>query len=299
MEKKIILTWLKPTDNQLHLGNYFGAIKPFLEMAETFKDADIFLFLANMHWLTQIHDGDKLKKNSINILKLYMACWADINRFLIYAPSDVPAHAQLNWVLTCITIMWTMERMHSYKDALAKGNAWEIGVGTFCYPILMAADILLYDTDFVPVGKDQKQHLECARDIAKKFNNQYGETFKIPEAYIQPEMAIIYWIDWRKMSKSYDNYIWLLDDEKQILKRIKQISTSASSVEDPKDPNECNVYKILKLFLNEKEDKAIREKYISGWLSYKEVKEYLYKKILAFVKPIQQKYTFIIFYRIL
>ena len=163
---KRILTWIKPTGSELHIWNYFWALKPFVEMQNSISDAEFFLFLANMHWFTQTQDPEILKKNSMTIVKLYLACWADLKKTLIYNPAEIPGHAQLNWALTCLTIMWTMERMHSYKDAVAKWKSWEISVWTFCYPILMAADILLYDADQVPVGKDQKQHVEYARDIA-------------------------------------------------------------------------------------------------------------------------------------
>jgi len=262
-----------------------------LELAEKFKDAEIFLFLAIMHSFTMVHDGDKLRQNSINVLKLYAACGADLNRFMIYNPADIPGHVQLWRVLTCITHMWFMERMHTYKEALDKWIAKDMWVGSFCYPILMAADILIYDADLVPVGKDQKQHLEYARDIALKFNAMFGETFKIPEVYIKPEVGTILGIDGRKMSKSYNNYIWLLDDEKTILKRVKQIPTSTQTVEEPKNPDECNVYNICKLFLTPEEDEILRKRYQAGGLSYKDAKDYLYEKIMAFVQPIQAKYA--------
>ncbi len=262
-----------------------------IELANQFKDAEIFLFLAIMHSFNSVQDPVTLKKNAINIIKLYAACGADLSRFMIFNPADVPWHAQLNWVLTCITNMWFMERMHSYKEALDKWKAKEINVGVFCYPILMAADILLYDTDIVPVWKDQKQHVEYARDIAMKFNNAFGETFKVPEPHIKADVGLIMGIDGRKMSKSYNNYIWLLDDEKTILKRVKQIPTSTQTVEEPKNPDECNVYKICKLFLNPEEDETLRKRYEAGGLSYKDVKDYLYEKIIAFVQPIQKKYA--------
>ncbi len=289
--KKRILTGLQATSDQLHLWNYFGAIKPMMQLADQFKDAEFFLFLAIMHTFTQLHTPEEIRRNSLNVLKLYAACGVDLEKFYIFNPADVPGHAQLMRALTCITGMWYMERMHSYKDAIAKGKAGEVSVGTFCYPILMAADILLYDTDIVPVGKDQKQHVEYARDIAGKFNNQFGQTFKIPDVYIKEEVAVILGIDWRKMSKSYNNYIWLLDDEKTILKKVKQIPTSAQTVEEKKNPDECNVYRICKLFLTEKENQDLRKKYEAGWLSFKDAKDYLYEKIMAFVQPIQAKYA--------
>ena len=288
---KRILTWIQPTDSQFHIGNYFGAIKPLLDLSKQFPDAEIFLFLAIMHTFTRLRDGDQIRKNTLSMLKLYAACGADLRRFNIYNPADIPGHAQLNWVLTCTTIMGTMERMHSYKEALDKWKAGEISVGTFCYPILMAADILLYDADIVPVGRDQKQHVEYARDIAQKFNKVYGDTFKIPDVYMEKEVAIVPGIDGRKMSKSYNNYIWLLDDEKVILKKVKQIPTDTKTVDEPKDPDTCNVYNMCKLFLTPEEDKALRVRYQAGGLRYKDAKDYLYEKIMAFITPIQARYA--------
>lgn len=243
-----------------------------------------------MHGFTQTHNPVELIENSLTITKLYLACGVNLEQTLIYNPALIPAHAQLSWVLTCLTIMGTMERMHSYKDHLAKGKAGELGVGTFCYPILMAADILLYDADIVPVGKDQKQHLEYARDIAQKFNNAYGETFKLPDAYIQPNLATIIGTDGRKMSKSYNNYIGLLDDEATLLKKIKQIPTDAKPIEEPKDPDTCNVYQLLHLFLIEQEDAELRQKYQNGGLSYKYAKDYLFEKMKERLTPIQQSF---------
>lgn len=288
--KKRILTWLKPTGEQLHLGNLFGAIRPFVELTKQEKEADFFLFLANMHGLTVIHDATTLRNYSLTILKLYKALGVDTSRVYIYNPADIPGHAQLNWVLTCLTIMGTMERMHSYKDALAKGKAGEVSVGTFCYPILMASDILLYDANLVPVGKDQKQHVEYARDIAGKFNRQFGETFVLPEPFIPEGSATIIGLDGRKMSKSYNNYIGLLDDEKTLLKKVKQISTDMKTVEEPKNPDENHVYNIVKFFLTPEEDVALREKFLAGGYSYKEAKDYAFEKMWAYLKPLQERY---------
>jgi len=262
-----------------------------LEFGKKFPDSEFFLFIAIMHTFTELHNWKEISTNAINSLKLFLACWIDPSKYLIFSPADVPWHVQLSRVLTCLTTMWFMERMHSYKDALARWKAWEISVWTFCYPILMAADILLYDTDIVPVGKDQKQHVEFARDIAAKFNSKFWETFKIPDVYIPQEVAVVPWIDGRKMSKSYNNYIGLLDDEKTVLKKVKQIPTSTQTVQEKKNPDECNVYRICKLFLTEKENLDLRKKYEAGWLSYKDAKDYLYEKIIDFLKPIQAKYN--------
>jgi len=290
MPKKRILTWLQATASHFHIGNYFGAVKPLFEMAEVNPDADVFLFLANMHSFTKLHDGDAIRNNSINTLKLYLAAGADPERFMIYNPADIPGHVQLGRVLTCLTHMWHMERMHAFKDKVQKWKANEASVGLFSYPILMAADILLYDATIIPVGKDQKQHVEYARDIAQKFNNQFGETFTLPEPYIKPWVWTIPGIDGRKMSKSYKNDIGILDDEKTVLKKVKQISTDAKAIEEPKNPDECNVYNIMRLLLTTEENQIMRQKYEAGWLSYKYAKDFLYEKLLAFSQPIQKRY---------
>ena len=188
--------------------------------------------------------------------------------------------------------MWFMERMHSYKEAVDKWNSKEIMVWTFCYPILMAADILLYDADFVPCGKDQKQHVEFARDIAERFNNKFGETFTVPQPLMDPNVSLILWTDWvHKMSKSYNNAIWLIDDADTVLKKVKKIPTGSQTVEESKNPDECNIYNLCKLFLNEEENSALRARYLAWGLSYKEAKDYLYEKMMAFLTPIQEKYN--------
>ena len=257
---KRILTGLKPTSDQLHIGNYFGAIKPLLDLAKD-PDNEVFLFLANMHSFTQIHDGPTLRSYSMAILKLYIAMGADPERITLYNPASIPGHAQLTRVLTCLTHMGFMERMHAYKDAVQKGTATEMSVGTFCYPILMAIDMMLYDADIIPVGKDQKQHVEYARDMAQKFNSMYGDTFVVPQPLIIESVATVPGIDGRKMSKSYNNYIGLLDSPEVLLKKVKQVATDMKTVEEPKDPDTCNVYMLTKLFLSSDEDQDLRKKY--------------------------------------
>ena len=222
--KKRILTGLQATGEHLHIGNYFGSIKYVLDY-QNGGEYETFLMLANMHSLSGFYDADKIRQYSMNILKLYVACGIDPSKTIIFNQAMIPAHAQLARVLQCITNMGTAERMHGYKDAINKGKAGEISVGVFTYPILMAADILLYDIDTVPVGKDQKQHVEYARDIAEKFNKLFGETFKIPTPKIDENVAVVPGIDGRKMSKSYNNYIGLMDDEKTVIKKVKIIST--------------------------------------------------------------------------
>ncbi len=288
--KKRILTWIKPTGEHLHIGNYFGAIEPMVK-AQKESTYDVFMFLANMHSLTAVHNADKIHQYSMNALKMYIACGIDPEIATIYNQADIPAHAECGRILGCITNMGTMERMHAYKDAVAKWKANEISVWVFSYPILMAWDILLYDVHEVPVWKDQKQHVEYARDIAEKFNKHFGDTFVLPEPIVNEAVATVPGIDWRKMSKSYNNYIWLLDDEKTVMKKVKLIPTDTKWIEESKDPDTCNVYNILKLFLSVEENNAIRRRYIDGWMWYKEVKDILFEKIISFLTPIQTKYA--------
>ncbi len=288
---KRILTGVKPTWDKMHLWNYFGAILPMINLQEKYSDSEVILFIANMHALTQVHDSKQLYSNTINLLKFYIASWLNLENTIIFKSSNIPGHSQLAWIFACITNLWYMERMHAYKDALAKWKLNEINIWTLTYPILMASDILLYDADIVPVWKDQKQHLEYARDMAERFNNKFWNTFKIPEPYIQKDVATIIWTDWRKMSKSYNNYIWMIEDEKVLLKKIKQIPTDMKTVEESKDPDECNVYNLLKLFLTNTENDELRKRYIEWWLSYKYVKDFLYEKILEFIKNIEKKYN--------
>lgn len=249
------------------------------------------MFLANLHSLTVLHDPQKIHTYSLNAIKMYLACGLDPKKAIIYNQAQLPAHAELSWILSCITNMGTAERMHAYKDAIGKWKAGEISVGVFTYPILMAADILLYDANQVPVGKDQKQHVEYARDIAEKFNRLFGDTFILPEPLIDENVATIPGIDGRKMSKSYNNYIGLFDEEAAIQKKIKLIPTWSEWIEDPKDPDSCNVYKILKLFLQEDENNALRKRYTDGGLGYKEVKDMLFEKTRAFLQPIQNRFS--------
>ncbi len=286
--KKRVLTWVKPTSDVIHLGNYFGAIKQILNWQK--EGLDIILFVADMHATTTLHSWEILRKNIIGLVKSYLASWVDPQKTLIFKQSDVPGHVQLGWVLASITTLGYMKRMHAYKDALQKWKADETTMGTFNYPILMASDILLYDPDYVPVGKDQKQHLEFTRDIAEKFNSIYGETFKLPQPWIDKNVATIPWIDGRKMSKSYNNFISLLEDEDDLLKKVRRIPTSPIPIDEPKNPDECNVFNMLKHFLAPEEEKSLRQRYEQWWLAYKEVKDMLYERLREFLAPIKKAY---------
>lgn len=285
---KKVLTGIKPTAEQLHIWNYFWAVKPLLSFQEKWE-YDMAVFVADMHALTTLHNWAAIRENIYSVIRTYLAFGLDPAKVNLYKPSDVDAHAKLNWVLSCITSLGFMKRMHVYKDYLQKWNSDELTLWTFNYPILMAADIILYDADIVPVGKDQKQHVEFARDIAIKFNNLYWDTFVIPQPYIKEDVATVPWIDWRKMSKSYNNFIGIFDSEEIILKKVKSIVTDAIPVEESKNPDNCNIYNILRLFLNEQENEEIRNKYLQWGLSFKDAKWYLYEKLIEFVSPIQYK----------
>ena len=283
----VILTWIKPSADQIHLGNYFGAVKQLLDLQ---KEYDIFFMIADLHALTTIHKKDFIKDASLNQAKIYIACWLDLDKVTLFRQHKVPAHTELNWVLSCITPFGILRRMHAFKDAIAKDKHENISAWVFNYPTLMAADILIYNPDFVPVGQDQKQHVEYAQDIAQKFNNLFWETFKIPKELINKEIAKIPWIDGRKMSKSYNNYIWILDNEEILLKKVRSIVTDSIPLWTPKNPDECNVYNLLKLFISQEENKIIREKYQTWKFSFKEMKDLLYEKLKAFLQPIQKNY---------
>lgn len=221
------------------------------------------MFVANIHALTEFHDAAGIRKNTFTAVKTYLACGLDENKVHIYNQSDIASHTELMWVLACVTNIGFMKRMHVYKAAQDLGKEDDLSVGTFNYPVLMAADILLYDPHLVPVGKDQKQHVEYARDIAAKFNHLFGETFILPEPYIQETVATVPGIDGRKMSKSYNNYIGLFDDAEIVRKKVARIPTDAIPVADPKNPDTCNIFALYKLFLSEDEQTLLRNRYLA------------------------------------
>jgi tryptophanyl-tRNA synthetase len=288
--KKRVITALTPSSDQLHIGNYFGAIKQMIDLQNN-EDYEVLMFISSLHAFTKVQDATQLRHNISMFVKIYLACGVDPERIFMFDQAPIAWHTQLTWILSCMTHLWFMQRMHVYKDAAAKGTADALNVWMFCYPILMAADILLYDINLVPVGQDQKQHVEYARDIAEKVNRQYGEIFVLPDALIQSEVAVVPGIDGRKMSKSYDNYLGLLDTPEVLKKKIKMIVTDALPIEAPKDPDTCNVYNILKLFLTPEEDVVVRKRYTDWGLGYGAIKEELYQKVVEFVTPIQERFA--------
>ena len=278
------LTGIQPSGTA-HIGNLFGAMLPVIELSK--KHEDTIVFLADLHALTTVHDTEKLKEDSIKLAADILALGLDPEKTIFFRQSRVSAHAELAWVLSTIAPMGLLERAHSYKDKVAKGI--DASVGLFTYPVLMAADILLYKPDAVPVGKDQKQHLEIARDLAQKFNHIFGETFPLPEPIISEETAVIPGIDGQKMSKSYGNTINIFGTEKQLKKQIMSIVTDSTPVEDPKKPEGNTIYELYKLFANAEEVAQLAADFRAGGMGYGEAKKRLFEKANAFLSPFREK----------
>lgn len=281
--KKRLLSGVQPSGT-IHIGNYFGAIKQFVDLQDEY---DSVIFIADLHAMTTIQNKKELSQNILNVALDYLACGLDPKKVCLFKQSDVTEVTELNWYFNCITTMPFLERATAYKDANQKAK--EINVGLFDYPILMAADILIQDADVVPVGADQKQHVEYARDIAQKFNNIYGETFKLPEALILKDVAIVPGIDGRKMSKSYKNTIPLFGSDEEIKKAVMSIITDSKKPDEPKDPETCNIYALHKLFLNNNDLEILRDRYIKGTIGYKESKDLLFDAIIKLIKPMREK----------
>ena len=268
----------------LHIGNYFGAIKQFVELQNEYEG---FYFLANYHALTSSPKGEDLKNNTINVILDYLALGLDPEKSTLFLQSDVPEHTELSWILSNVTPMGLLERAHSYKDKTAKGI--KPNVGLFTYPVLMASDILIYSPDIVPVGKDQKQHVEITRDIATKFNETYGkEVFKLPKEKIVENVATVPGIDGDKMSKSYGNVINMFGSKKQLKKQIMSIVTDSTPLEEPKNPDN-NITKLYSLFATEEEVNALKEKFLAGNFGYGHAKTELFDKFMDYFAPFQKK----------
>jgi tryptophanyl-tRNA synthetase len=275
--KKVLLSGIKPTGD-MHIGNYFGAIKQFVDMQDSFES---YVFVADLHALTTVKESAELRKQIFNITATYLACGLDPEKVVLFKQSTIGGElCELTWMFNCVTTMPYLERAHAYKDAVANGK--EATVGLFDYPILMAADVLMQDPDVVPVGSDQKQHVEIARDTAQKFNNLWGENFKMPEAFILDSTGIVPGIDGRKMSKSYGNTIPLFATDEEIDKAVMSIVTDSSG-DVP-----TNVYAIHKLFKSESELASLYE---SNKGKYKILKEALAEDVKAFIRPLREKYN--------
>lgn len=264
-----ILSGIQPS-GALHIGNYFGAIRQYIALQE---GNDAYYFVANYHALTSVRDAAKLRDYSFNVIADLLALGLDPDRACLFVQSDVPETTELAWLLTTVTPMGWLEKCVSYKDKVSQGLPAEHGL--FAYPILQAADILLYDADKVPVGQDQKQHLEITRDVAERFNNTYGPVFKLPEPYILSQVAVVPGLDGRKMSKSYDNTIEIFDEPKAIEKKVKRIVTDSTPVEEPKNPDTCNLFQLFKLFAPAADLADVEQRYRAGGIGYGEVKKRL------------------------
>ena len=278
------LSGIQPS-GKLHLGNYFGSMRPNLERSKA-EQGSIF-FIADLHALTTVHDRAAFRQGCDDIILDYLACGFDPERSILFYQSHVPAHTELSWILSTLTPMGLLERAVSYKDKIEKGIT--ASVGLFTYPVLMAADILLYDATHVPVGKDQKQHVEMTRDIAMKFNHTFGETLILPEPVIQADVAVVPGTDGQKMSKSYNNTIPLFGDEKVIKKSIMGIVTDSKDVAAPKDPATCAVYQIHKLFLSPSDAAALADRYRAGGLGYGDAKKLLFETYMDHFAPLRAR----------
>jgi len=281
---KTILSGITPS-GKLHLGNYFGAIKQHISMQEK---EDAFYFIANYHSLTSINDGDEIRRNSMDIALDYLALGLDPDKCTLFCQSDVPQVTELAWILGTFCPVSLMEKGVAYKDKVAQGLNPNIGL--FTYPILQAADILIYNSDLVPVGQDQKQNIEICRDLAGKLNHNYGkELLKLPEEHILESVAVVPGTDGQKMSKSYGNTIGIFEEGKALKKRVMSIETDSTPLEEPKNPDRCNVFALIKLFADEETRIDIAEKYRAGGYGYGHAKKELLDMIEEYFRDARER----------
>lgn len=284
IKKKTLLTGIRASGD-IHLGNYLGAMKPALENQDNYQ---CFLFIADYHGLTTSPPAEELRKRVYSCAAAWLASGLDPDKATIWRQSDVPEVLELAYVLSCVTSTGLLDRGHSVKDARAKGQILKAGL--FYYPVLMAADILLYEADLVPVGKDQLQHLEMTRDMVTFFNETYGELFKLPQAKIQDEIAVVPGVDGQKMSKSYDNGIEIFASEKVLKKQIMRIVTDSKTLEEPKDPNDCLIYKIYQLIASPEKIAKMATQLQAGNYGYGHAKTALFEEIIEKFHDMRQKF---------
>lgn len=278
-----ILSGIKPT-GRLHLGNYFGMMKPGIAWQER---GEAFYFIADYHALTTIHDPELLREYTRGVAMDFLACGLDPEKAVLFRQSDVPEVTELAWLLTCLTPMPMLENCHAYKDHLAKGKTPSHGL--FAYPVLMAADILLYDSNVVPVGRDQRQHVEVTRDLAEKANRTFGPIFTVPEASIVEQTATVLGLDGQKMSKSYDNTIALFEEEKALRKKVMGIVTDSAPVDAPKDPANSTIVALYRLFASAEEVAMMEDQFRSGGVGYGEFKKRLFERIWETFAPFRAR----------
>jgi len=285
--KKRILSGIQPS-GKLHLGNYLGAIKQHLDSQDDDR-FERFFFIANYHSLTSIQDRDRVRELSLDVARTYLALGLDPERTLLFLQSDVPEVCELAWVFSTLTPMGLLQRCTSFKDKVNRGISPNHGL--FAYPVLQAADIIIYDSHFVPVGADQKQHIEVSRDIALKFNGTYGDLLVVPEPMIKEEVAVIPGIDGQKMSKSYNNTIDLVTTKKQLKSQVMSIVTDSKSLEEPKDPETCNVFALYRFFASPAEIEEMAQRYRAGGYGYGHAKLALLEKLNNFLEPHRDQYA--------
>ncbi|MEN9337362.1 MAG: Tryptophan--tRNA ligase [Bacteroidota bacterium] len=283
-----ILTGVQSTGTP-HLGNLLGAILPAIEMSKK-SGNETFLFIADLHSVTQIKDGESLRGNTYSTAAVWLACGLDTDHVVFYRQSDVPQTAELSWYLSCFFPFQRLTLAHSFKDKADRLE--DVNAGLFTYPMLMAADILLYDAEFVPVGKDQLQHIEITRDVAARFNHQMGETFVLPEATISEETQYVPGTDGQKMSKSRGNIINIFLDDKALRKQIMSIETDSTPLEEPKNPDTCKVFGLYKLLANGEQIAAMRQLYLGGNYGYGHAKQALFELICEKFKTEREKYNY-------
>lgn len=278
-----VLSGIQPT-SRFHWGNYFGAICQYVALQD---NEQAFYFIADLHALTTIRDAELLRKNCDDAALDLLALGLDPNQATLFRQSDVPEVTELTWLLMTVTNMGLLEKCHAYKDKKARGFAADAGL--FTYPILMAADILLYDSDLVPVGSDQVQHVEVTRDVAQKFNSIYGDVLTLPEARVLVETAKVPGVDGEKMSKSYGNAIELFDTPKRLRKRIMSIKTDSTPLEDPKDPEQCSVFALHRLFASPDAQEELAQRYRQGGMGYGDAKQQLFEAAIEYFAEARER----------
>ena len=278
-----ILSGIQPS-GALHIGNYFGMMQPAVALQ---AEGEALYFIADYHALTSVRDPKALRENSRRIAVDFLACGLDPERATLFRHSDVPQVTELAWILSTVAPMGLLERAHSYKDKLARGLSATVGL--FSYPVLMAADILIYDSDVVPVGKDQKQHIEITRDLAVKMNETFGPIFKLPEPRIRAAAETVPGIDGQKMSKSYGNNIDIFGHEKEMRKRVMSIVTDSMPVEAPKDPTKSTIFKLYSLVASKDEIAAMREQFLKGGTGYGDFKKQLFERLWEYFAPMRKR----------
>jgi tryptophanyl-tRNA synthetase len=283
-----ILTGVQSTGTP-HLGNLLGAIIPAIELSNN-PENESFLFIADLHSITQIKDGKTLRENTYSTAAAWLACGLNVNKVIFYRQSDVPQTAELSWYLSCFFPFQRLTLAHSFKDKADRLE--DVNAGLFSYPMLMAADILLYDAQFVPVGKDQLQHLEITRDVASRFNHQMGETFVIPEAIIQKDSMLIPGTNGGKMSKSANNIINIFLDDKALRKQVMSIETDSTPLEAPKNPENCNAFAIYSLLATSEQIEIMRNNYLGGNYGYGHAKQALFELIVEKFKTEREQYNY-------